>query len=91
MSFAWGVYNEVPGLRMACCAFLAEPRVLQVEAELRRYWMGLSPSGVEGAGTLDGWAALCVWARDELAEPLPPVATGQAGCRPARRRPVRPA
>jgi hypothetical protein len=70
MAFAWGVYHEVPGLRNACCSFLAEPRVLHVEAELRRYWKGLSRSGAERVGTMDGWAALCVRARDELAEPL---------------------
>lgn len=70
MEFAWPVYNDVPGLRKACCAFLAEPRVLEVEAELRKYWKGLSSSGAERVGTFKGWEALCIRARDELAEPL---------------------
>lgn len=69
MEFAWPVYIEVPGMRTACRAFLAEPHVLEVEAELRKYWKGLSRSGGERVGTFEGWQALCSRARDELAAP----------------------
>lgn len=34
------MYVALPGLRKACQSFLAEPEVLQAEAELRQYWKG---------------------------------------------------
>ena len=71
MEFAWPVYTEVPGLRRACQAFLAEPRVLEVEARLRKYWRGYQGVGVgdDKGGTFAGWEALCGWAMEQLAEP----------------------
>lgn len=69
MEFAWPVYTEVPGLRRACQAFLAEPRVHEVEARLRKYWKGYQGIGDDKVGTFAGWEGMCRWAMGQLAEP----------------------
>ena len=69
MEFAWPVLTEVPGLRRACQAFLAEPRVLEVEARLRKYWKGYQGVGDDKVGTFAGWEAMCRWAMEQLVEP----------------------
>ncbi len=57
--FAWPVYCTLPGLRKACEAFLAEPQVLQAEAELRAYWKGYwRKRDGGGTGTREGWDEL---------------------------------
>ena len=57
--FAWPAYVEVPGLVHACRSFLTEPRVLQAEAELRRYWKGYWGRQDNRVGSHEGWRALC--------------------------------
>ena len=57
--FAWPAYLAVTGLRKACEAFLAEPLVLQAEAELRRYWKGYWVDRDRSrTGSHEGWNAL---------------------------------
>jgi hypothetical protein len=57
--FVRPAYRAVPGLMNACKSFLAEPLVLQAEAELRQYWKGYWRKGdAERIGTHDGWDAL---------------------------------
>ena len=67
LEFAWPAYAAVPGLRDACRSFLAEPRVLRAEAELRLYWKGYWGRGGGRVGSLEGWRALSAKARREIA------------------------
>jgi len=57
--FAWPAYVEVPGLVHACRSFLAEPRVLQAEAELRRYGKGYWGRQDNRVGSHERWRVLC--------------------------------
>lgn len=60
--FAWPTYHSVPGLMVACQAFLAEPEVRQCEQELRKAWYefraGRRQPGIQTLGALDGWHRL---------------------------------
>ncbi len=59
MGFGWPAYCAVPGLRKACEEFLAEPQVLQAEAELRAYWKSYwRRRDGGGTGTREGWDEL---------------------------------
>lgn len=57
--FVWPSYGAVTGLRGACKAFLAEPKVLQAESDLRRYWKGYWGRGPDRVGSTGEWQALC--------------------------------
>jgi hypothetical protein len=53
----------------ACQSFLAEPKVLEAEAGLRRYWKAFNKRGEDSVGTFDEWRALCRQALESMTRP----------------------
>jgi hypothetical protein len=48
---------------------LAEPKVLEAEAGLRRYWKAFNKRGEDSVGTFDEWRALCRQALESMTRP----------------------
>jgi len=67
--FVWPACVEVPGLVQACRSFLSEPRVLEAEAGLRRYWKGYWGRGADRVGSSPEWRALCGEALHAIVKP----------------------
>jgi len=57
--FVWPAVVKVPDLVHACRSFLSEPRVLEAETRLRRYWKAFDSRGEARVGTFGEWRSLC--------------------------------